>query len=470
MLRNRYDPYSLFEAVPRLGLRFDPELAELDRLLDDEPLFRLVRDDLARRYPHTTETGRPSTPVEVVLRLLVVKRLYGWSYADTVRFVSDSLVLRQFCRLGLEPAPDRSTLLRWAGCVRPGTLHALLDRVVELAAAARVTRGRKLRTDGAVVQTDVHPPSDSSLLADGVRVVSRLVGRARRLLGAAAGRLFRDRTRAAKRLSRAIGQATARAIARGEPRVSGAAARRPLYRRLLAVARASLGQAAAAGACLAAAPDTPAGARLRAGLARVAPLLVRVVEQTVERALRGGAVPAAQKVCSLFEPHTAVIQRGKVRTPTEFGRKLWLDEVEGGIVTRYAVLAGNPPDAPNVPASLAHHRARFGRPPHLLAADRGTHSPDNEHRAAAAGVRRVCLPKPGHRTPARVAHERQRWFRRAQRWRGGIEGRISLLLRRFGLRRCRDHGADGMERWVGWGVIAHNLRVIARHRPRPRAA
>jgi IS5 family transposase len=344
----------------------------------------------------------------------------------------------------------------------PATLHALLDRVVDLARAARVTRGRKLRTDGTVVETDVHPPSDSTLLADGVRVVSRLVGRARRLLGAAAGGAFRDRTRAAKRLSRAVGRATARAIARGEPRVSGAAARAPLYRRLLAVARASLGQAAAVGARLAAAPDTPAGARLRAGLARVAPLLARVAEQTVARALRGGAVPAAQKVCSLFEPHTAVIQRGKVRTPTEFGRKLWLDEADGGIVTRYAVLAGNPSDAAQLPASLAHHTARFGQPPDLLATDRGAHSPANERLAAAAGVRRVCLPKPGQRSAARVAHERQRWFRRGQRWRGGVEGRISLLRRRFGLRRCRYRGEAGMERWVGWGVIAHNLRVTAR--------
>jgi IS5 family transposase len=205
-------------------------------------------------------------------------------------------------------------------------------------------------------------------------------------------------------------------------------------------------------------------------LERIAPLLERVVDQTQRRALRDEAVPAAEKVCSLFEPHTAVIQRGKVRTPTEFGRKLWLDELDGGLVSRYAVLVGNPPDAPNVPASLAHHRARFGRPPDLLAADRGCHSPANEHLAAAAGVRRVCLPQPGHRTPARVAHERQRWFRRAQRWRGGVEGRISLLRRRFGLRRCRYHGEAGMARWVGWAVIAHDLRVIARARPRPPAA
>src|ERR671937_353085 len=123
MLRDRYDPYCLFDAVPRLALRFEPELAAVDRLLDDDALFRLVRDDLVRRRPRTAVTGRPSTPVEVVLRMLVVKHLHGWSYEQTERFVADSLVLRQFCRLAPEPVPHRTTLLRWANLVQPATLH-----------------------------------------------------------------------------------------------------------------------------------------------------------------------------------------------------------------------------------------------------------------------------------------------------------------------------------------------------------
>jgi transposase, IS5 family len=141
MLRDPYAPYNLFDAVPQLQLRFEPELAALDRLLDDDILFRQVRADLARRSPRTTRMGRPATPVEVVLRLLVAKHLYGWSYEETERFVSDSLVPRQFCRLALEPVPDDTTLLRWANCLQPDTLHRLLDRVTELARARKVTRG-----------------------------------------------------------------------------------------------------------------------------------------------------------------------------------------------------------------------------------------------------------------------------------------------------------------------------------------
>jgi IS5 family transposase len=169
MLRNRYNRTDLFALVPQLGLRFEPQLEQLDRLLDDDELFALVRDDLARRYPKTRSRGRPSTPVEVLLRMLVVKRLYGWSYAQAEYFVNDSLVLRQFCRVYLEKVPDDTVLIRWANTIGPETLRALNDRVVPLARSLKVTRGRKLRVDTTVVETDIHFPTDSGLLGDGVR-------------------------------------------------------------------------------------------------------------------------------------------------------------------------------------------------------------------------------------------------------------------------------------------------------------
>ena len=114
MLRDRYEPQDLFALVPKLRLELDPELAQLDQLLDDDELFARVRADLARRRPQTATRGRPSTPVEVVLRLLVVKRLYNWSYEETEHFVGDSLVRRRFCRLYLQPVPADTTLIRWA--------------------------------------------------------------------------------------------------------------------------------------------------------------------------------------------------------------------------------------------------------------------------------------------------------------------------------------------------------------------
>jgi transposase, IS5 family len=211
MIVDRYDPINLFELVPKLKLEFEPELAELDVLLEDDELFKLIKADLLKRYPHSAKLGRHSTPVEVILRMLVVKRLYGWSYEQTEHFVSHSIVLRQFCRLYLQSAPDDTTLIRWASLIGPKTVAALNDRAVELARSLKVTRGRKLRTDGTVVETNIHHPTDDTLIADGVRVISRLVSRAKELIPegvrrAARGEPFRNRTRSAKRLAHKIGR------------------------------------------------------------------------------------------------------------------------------------------------------------------------------------------------------------------------------------------------------------------------
>ncbi len=187
MLRDRYDPMNVFERIPTVSKQLDPILAQIDTLLDDDTIFQAVKADLIRRFPHTADDGRPSTPGAVILRLLVVKHLYRWSFPQTTRFVSDSLVLRQFCRVYFETVPDQSTLNRWARLIQPATLHRLLDHIVHLACQLDVTHGRKLRIDGTVVETNIHHPTDSTLLHDGVRVLSRTLTKAKTLLGVAAG-------------------------------------------------------------------------------------------------------------------------------------------------------------------------------------------------------------------------------------------------------------------------------------------
>jgi len=428
MVRDRYPAVDLFALAPALALAFEPVLARLDTLLDDDALFRAVKADLGRRRPKTLVTGRPSTPVEVVLRLLVVKRLYGWSYAQTEHFVSDSLILRQFCRLGLALAPDDTTLLRWAALVRPETLDTLLDHVVALARQLKVTRGRKLRVDSTVVQTPIHHPTDSSLLVDGVRTLGRLVRRARPIVGAALAGVrdaFRTRTRSARRRLQAIHRAARRQGA------AAVAARRAAYAQLCRIARQAVRQAeriqqALAGGAARRPRAGPRAGRARpaptvaAALRRLLPLVRRVIAQAERRVLQGEAVPADEKVVSLVEPHTAVITRHKPRAPVEFGRKLWLAEAEGGIVTDARVLAGAPPDAPHVRPTLARHRHQFGAAPDLLTGDRGCATAAVRRAAAAAGVRRVALPHTGRPTPGSRAWERQRWFRRGYRWRAGM--------------------------------------------------
>ena len=159
-----------------------PVLAQRDTLLDDDVLFQAVKADLMKRFPATATDGRPSTPVEVILRMLVIKHLYGWSFPQTAHAVSASLVLRQFCRVYVAPVPDQSTLHRWAKLLQPATLHRLLDHLIHLACQLKITQGRKLRLDGTVVATNIHQPTDSTLLYEGVRVLSRVLGKTTTLL------------------------------------------------------------------------------------------------------------------------------------------------------------------------------------------------------------------------------------------------------------------------------------------------
>lgn len=456
MLRDRALAVDLFALVPALELRFEPKLAELDRLLEDDQIFQQVKADLSRRRPHTVETGRPSTPVEVILRLLVVQHLYAWSYAQTEQFVGDSLVLRQFCRLGFEPVPHHTTLMRWSNLLQPETMHRLLDRVTDLARSLKVTRGRKLRIDSTVVATAIHYPTDSTLLLDGVRVLGHLVRRASAALTGRPRRIGEQRIRQAKHLVRRI-EATAALHTTAADR----AERPTLYRRLLELTHSSVCQAERMQRALKGSPDATLK-RVDAALQQITPLVQQVITQAERRVLHGESVPASAKLVSLFEPHTAIVRRGKAHLPAEFGRKVMLDEVDGGLVTRYSVLVGNPPDAPELPTSLRHHQAVFDHVPAVLTADRAFFTLANEQLAQDLRIRSIALPRQGPLTAMQQQVRQRAAFRRAYQWRAGIEGRISVLKRRFGLDRCRYHGEAGMERWVGWGLLDHNLRQISR--------
>jgi transposase, IS5 family len=458
MLQDRYEKDKLFKVILHLTHEMDPILVQIDQILDDEELYQMIRQDLAKRFAHTEETGRHSTPVEVVERMLAVKHLYGLSYEQTEYQVRDSLVLRQFCRVYLEEVPDDTTLIRWAGVIQPETLRRFNERLVELATQLKVTRGRKLRTDGTVVETNIHPPSDSSLLADSVRVLGRTLQRAKQVVGESEqlGKdVFRNRVRRVRQLARQVGEAMRKG---GETaQTEGKAA----YQKLVEATQATIQQVKQVLPVLqqAAAPQAE---KLAHTLETFLPRAEQVIQQTVRRVFQDEQVPAQEKILSLFEPHTAIIRRDKAHKPLEFGRKVWFSEVEGGIVSRWEVLQGNPNDKKQWLPSLDHHIEQFGKPPQQASADRGVYSIRNESRAKKRGVKRVVLPKAGYKSEERKRYEKQAWFVRGRHWHNGIEGRISVLKRRFGLDRCLDHGEIGFEKWVGWGVIANNLMAIGR--------
>lgn len=456
MLRDRYEIDKFFVEVQEFTSEMEPELSQIDQVLDDEVIYQIVKADLLQRYPKTHQTGRGSTPVEVILRMLVVKHLYKLSYEKTEKAVKDSLVLRRFCRVYFEDVPDDTTLIRWSNQIRAETLKALHERVVRLAIELKVTQGRKLRTDGTVVETHIHYPTDSSLLNDGVRVLSRQLKRAQKVLWDGVERakaMFRDRRRSARYLQREIER-----VAR-----QGREKTKPLYQKLVQISCASVKQAQQVVDRLETVDDAVAQAT-RQTLQTFIKRTQQVIDQTVRRVFSEESVPTADKLVSLFEPHTDIIKRGKAHRPTEFGHKVWVDEVEGGIVSNYRILDGNPADSDQWQSAIDHHIAQFGKAPYQASADRGVQSASNEIYAQQRGVARVILPKAGHKSEQRQQHERHSWFRRGRRYHAGIEGRISVLKRKYGLDRCLNHGQFGFERWVGMGIIAHNLNQIAHQR------
>jgi len=458
MLREHYPVDKLFEEVLGYIPNLSPELEKIDSYLEDEKLYRLIKKDLSQRRPKTTQTGRNSTPVDVILRMLVVKRLYGISYEETERQVSDSLRLRQFCRVYLNAVPDDTTLIRWANLVQPKTLEKFNERIMQLAIEREVTRGRKMRTDGTVVESNIRPPSDGRLLSDSVRVLARTVARGQTILKTARKKVldeFEDFTQTAKGLSRKIGETL-----RSKKKEAQAAGKQQ-YEKLLEITGQTIDWAAQTQKQLQK-QSQPSAKRLVETLKHFIPLARQVIQQTTRRILKGEQVPAKEKIVSIFEEHTDIIVRGKEAKPVEYGHKLWLNEVEGGIVSHYRILDGNPSEEKQWKPSLKAHIKSFQHPPLQASADRGLSSDPNEKLAHDLGVRYVVIPKRGYRSKARLKHEHKAWFVKGRYWHAGVEGRISVLKRAHGLGRCLNHGGTGFQCWVGWGVIAGNLAVLGR--------
>ena len=385
MLIVAYSPVARFLERAPFPIHLEPNLVQIDRLLDNPKLLLQVTNDLAESAPQALCNGRSSTPAEVTLRMSVVRRLMGWSYERAYQEIDGSLKWRWFCRIYAQPVPSDSTQQAREARIRPETLQRLNQRLVRVAQAQGVTQGQKLRTDGTVIETNIHYPTDSRLLNDSARVLGRLLRHARQLLrpqAPADQKLFRNRARQAQRLARQIGQ---QLRAKQGQKPPGNKAQRT-YRQLLKLVQTLLAQVAQVEPRLRQ-QGSKRAVQLAERLAHYVPLVQQVISQTTRRVLEGGRVAAQDKIVSLFEPHTAIIQRGKSAPhETEFGRKLWYSEVDGGLISEYRILEGNPPEALQWLRSVKHHRKVFGHPPKLATADRGVFSP--LERRASTGTRR----------------------------------------------------------------------------------
>ncbi len=464
MIERRHRQRNLFEAVigsvEQLveGL-IEPPLRRLDEVLADEALLDTVMQELARRRPHSRSRGRRGTPGEVALRMLVLKRIKGWSFEETEHEVRQNLVYRHLARVYFEEVPDAKTLIRLSAVIGVDGVEAIHRRLVEMAREQGLIKGRYARVDTTVVETNIRYPTDSRLLQDGVRVLTRAFKRIEAGTGVVGGKL-RNRMRATTHRVLEIARAARSRAGQGRERLEQG------YRGLLSTVRSTVRDAERVCAELASGARVAVSTRAvravtssQAQLEHFVPLVRQVMAQTRVRIFQNDT-HYSDKLFSLFEPHTEAIRKGKASKPTEFGKLLKVQEAEHQIVVDYEIYDQRPEDQSLVVPTIEAHVRTFGRAPQLLAADRGFWSAANKRAAKERGVEKVCIPALGRLKPEQAAEQRQRWFRRGQRLRAGCEGRISVLKRRDGLARCRYHGMDGMKRWVGWGVVRNNLWVL----------
>lgn len=427
---------------------WEPWMRHADQIIEDDGLIEIVQAALNRRCQKSKTRGRTGTPADVVLRLLILKHIRDWSFEETAREVRANLVYREFTRIGAGAVPDDKSISRFARSLGPEVVEKLHQRIVSIAQEKKVVQGRKLRVDTTVVETNIHYPTDSTLLNDGVRVLTRVMKKVSEVAGAVKTQV-RDRTRSVKRRILEIARASRDKSEKGQEKLKAA------YGKLMEVTSRVVCQAKKFSAELANKRRTVLK-RAKKQRDEIIPRLRQVLRQTRQRVV-GGDTRAEGKVVSLFEPDTEVIRKGKAGKPTEFGKLVKVQEAENQIVTDYVVYDRRPSDSEWLTPAIERHVQQFGHAPALAAADAGFFSAANEARAEQLGVKWVAVPSQSTKSAQRKQTQKKRWFKKAQAWRTGCEGRISVLKRRHGMNRSRYKGTDGMRRFVGLGVIADNL-------------
>jgi transposase, IS5 family len=454
-LQRKFADGFIAEAVEDL---WEPWMRHADKALADDALLVLIQQELAKRCKKSKTRGRKATPAEVVLRMLLLKHVRDWSYETLSREVRANLVYREFTRVGGEKVPDDRTMGNLARQLGPEVIEQLNRRVVDIAQEHKITAGRKMRVDTTVVETDIHYPTDSTLLGDGVRVLTRIMKNVAGAVGKV-GRQWRDRSRSAKLKVLAIARASRNKTEQGREKMKKA------YLQLLEISSRVTGQAKQFAHAMTGRIQRGHRAALHKAkkqLDQMIPRVQQVLRQTRERVLRGNT-QAEGKLLSIFETHTEVIRKGKAHKPNEFGKLVLIQEAENQIITHFQVCELRPADSTLLEGCLEKHVEQFGRAPECVAADPGFFSAANESKAEQLGVTRVSIPSHDTKSPARKQRQQQRWFKELQKWRTGCEGRISVLKRRHGMRRSLYKGSDGIRRWVGLAVIADNLIHIGTH-------
>lgn len=418
-------------------------LKKMDSVLNqNQQIVETVHADLTRG---NHSTGACGISAEQILRTAVLRHLKHYSWRELAERLNDGICLRWFTRFYSAVIPHYTTLQKAIQSISDQGWSQINELLIQFARDRKIEKGRSLRMDTTVVESNILYPTDARLLWAGIRVLTRIMNRVR-LARPELSFGYANRTRKSRRLCYQI------TMVKG-PKADKI--RRKLYRRLIKAANEVFEMGVQ---CVHQMPeDDDQYEQLDYYLTAMSV----AIDQCERRILKGENVPADEKIVSIFEQHTDIIRRGKSRSPAEFGHKVFFATGKSGLVTQYDVLRGNPGDNELLADCLVKHKQQYFKAPYNLSGDRRFFSEDNEKKAARAGVVRISICKPGYRSKARRQFEKERWFKTLQRFRAGIEGIISGLMRGVGLKRCIWKGWESFQKYVSIGVFTFNLKKVA---------
>ena len=436
--------------IPEELTMLDDDLAMIDEYLNDDRIVQPFIEHFHKKH------GRPSTPLQVYIRMMYIKRMYSFSYEILQQRVSDSIKWRRFCHIPLDAkVPDGSTLCKLTKLFGNESFDELNKIIITKAVEEKKIKARKVRIDTTVAESNIHYPTDADLLGDCVRVITRTVNRIADATNDAAGRI-RNRGRSIKKKILAIAKTSKRRTREKFDEI------REITGQIAEVAKHTVEDAKEALSKAKQATDTKIKGKTQKlidELSDVIQIADKVIEQTEE--VNKGNFNLKDRIVSVFDPGARPIKKGKIKNPTEFGRKVLIAESEEGVITHYDVYEGNPSDESLLVDAVKGHQNNVGRTPKEVATDRGFYSEDNEDDLYALGVKRVSIPKRGKKSKARKELESAFWFKRLQRFRAGNEATISMLKRCRGLNRILSRGTSGAKSWIAMGIITHNLWKLA---------
>lgn len=422
------------------------QLKRLSEMLDQHPqLVDIVAGDLVDSSLNAT--GRMGLSAESTLRCLLLKQQFGFSYEKLAFHLSDSMTFRTFARLGTL-MPSRSGLQTVIRRIKPETLEQAHQVLTKILLNQGVIDLEKLRVDSTVVASNIVSPSDSQLLNDAVRIISRLMAKSREKTGAKFR--FTDKRKAAKSLAFRI--FNAKKVIKDE-----------LYPELLRISAVVLQQADRGLQCIGElAPPSATKDKWLREIAHYRGLLARVMDQTERRVIRGETVPSSEKIVSIFEPHTDVIVKGF--RDVQYGHKINLSTETRGFITALAIESGNPSDKALFLPILDYHQSRLGRLPKSVVADGGYATKANVSAGRELGIKRVVFHKPVGVSLTAMG-VKQKTYDALRHFRAGVEGNISEFKRAFGAAKAKWKGHDGFKAYVWASALSYNLVRLARFNP-----